>query len=166
MSFKMKNEKDMTGKLSAALNALNGAKVNVGVLEGEHQRLAAIHEYGCKIPVTPKMRAYLHSIGVHLKPSTTVIVIPERSFLRAGFDQNKDIVLEKAYRTLPDVLFGTMSEDKYLEEVGILLRDSIKEYAVDLKDPPKGQWPGRDPEKNNPLIDTGAMVNGIEFEVY
>lgn len=44
--------------------------------------LGAIHEFGATINVTKKMRAYLHHIGVHLKPETTSVVIPTRSFLR------------------------------------------------------------------------------------
>lgn len=44
--------------------------------------LGAIHEFGATINVTDKMRGYLHHIGIHLKPSTTNIVIPTRSFLR------------------------------------------------------------------------------------
>ena len=111
------------------------------------------------------MRAYFHSIGVHLKKSTTQIVIPERSFLRSGFDQNRDAVIKQAEKVLPDVLLGTLSEEKYFELVGTLLRDAIKEYAVDLQTPPKKPWPTRDPAKNNPLIETGDMVNGIEYEV-
>ena len=165
MGFKMKNKKDLTSKMIATAKVLNGTKVNVGVLSGEHQWLAAIHEYGCTIPVTDKMRAYLNHIGVHLKKSTTQIVIPERSFLRAGYDTNRDEVLDRAKKVLPDVLEGTMSEDQYFELVGILLRDRIKEYAVDLSSPPKKPWPTRDPAKNNPLIETGDMVNGIEYEV-
>ena len=165
MGYSMKTIKDLTKKMTASAESLNGAKVHVGVLAGEHQWLAAIHEYGCKIPVTPKMRAYLHHIGVHLKESTTEIIIPERSFLRAGYDQNRDDVLKAAEKVLPDVLIGTLSEDQYLELVGMTLRDAIKEYAVDLKEPPKKPWPARDPAKNNPLIETGDMVNGIEYEV-
>lgn len=165
MGFKMKNKKDLTGKMVAAAKVLDGTKVNVGVITGEHQWLAAIHEYGCTINVTPKMRAYLHSIGVHLKKSTTQIVIPERSFLRAGYDQNRDDVLKQAEKVLPDVLIGSMSEEQYFKLVGMTLRDAIKEYAVDLSSPPKKPWPTRDSSKNNPLIETGGMVNGIEYEV-
>lgn len=44
--------------------------------------LGAIHEFGCTITVTEKMRNYLHSQGVHLKKNTTTVVIPTRSFLR------------------------------------------------------------------------------------
>ena len=165
MGVKFKTEKDDFPKMTRTARVLDGTAVNVGVLTGEHQWLAAIHEYGCTIPVTEKMRAYFHSIGVHLKKSTTQIVIPERSFLRAGFDQNRDAVMKQAEKVLPDVLLGTLSEEKYFELVGTLLRDAIKEYAVDLQTPPKKPWPTRDPAKNNPLIETGDMVNGIEYEV-
>lgn len=165
MGMKMKNVKDLTAPMIATAKVLDGTKVHVGVLSGEHQWLAAIHEYGCTIPVTDKMREYLHSIGVHLRRSTTQIVIPERSFLRAGYDQNRDEVLKTAESVLPDVLAGTLSEEQYFELVGTLLRDRIKEYAIDLSSPPKKPWPTRDPAKNNPLIETGAMVNGIEYEV-
>lgn len=40
--------------------------------------LARILEYGARIKVTPKMRAYLHWRGLHLKAETTHIVIPAR----------------------------------------------------------------------------------------
>lgn len=44
--------------------------------------LGAIHEFGATINVTDKMRAFLHTIGIHLKKDTTTVVIPTRSFLR------------------------------------------------------------------------------------
>jgi phage gpG-like protein len=44
--------------------------------------LGAVHEFGCTINVTEKMRAYLHHIGIHLRKDTTSVVIPTRSFLR------------------------------------------------------------------------------------
>lgn len=167
MSVKVKHKIDRTKELFANAKSLDGVNVNVGVLAGEHQWLAGIHEYGCTIPVTPKMRAYLHHIGVHLKSSTTEIVIPERSFLRSGYDQNRDEILRKADKVLADVLEGSMSEDEFLELIGIQLREAIKEYAIDLKDPPKKEWPTRPEGFDNPLIGSSSadMVNGIEFEI-
>ena len=41
-----------------------------------------VHEFGAVIKVTPKMRGFLHFIGIHLKPSTKVIHIPPRPFMR------------------------------------------------------------------------------------
>lgn len=165
MGFKMKTKVDLTKQMEKAAKKLDGTNVNVGVLTGEHQWLAGIHEYGCTIQVTPKMRAYLHRIGVHLKKTTTQIVIPERSFLRTGYDVNRDDIMRKAERLLPDVLDGKLSAEQYFETVGIQVRDCIKDYAVELSEPPKKEWPTRDPAKTNPLVLSGDMINGIEYEV-
>ena len=62
--------------------------VEVGVF-GSRARIARVHEFGKDIEVTPKMRAYLHSIGIHLNPKTTHIHIPERSFLRTALAENE-----------------------------------------------------------------------------
>jgi phage gpG-like protein len=48
---------------------------------GRRVNIAHIHNEGWKIEVTPKMRMYLHSIGIHLKNSTRYIVIPQREFM-------------------------------------------------------------------------------------
>jgi len=40
--------------------------------------LLAIHEYGALIPVTEKMRSFLHYIGIHLSPNTKIVRIPPR----------------------------------------------------------------------------------------
>jgi len=42
------------------------------------RHLLMIQEYGVTIDVTPRMRNFLHSIGIHLKTSTTSIRIPPR----------------------------------------------------------------------------------------
>lgn len=68
--------------VSATTKAIQGRKVQVGAASSDAW-LAGIHEYGCTIPVTEKMRAYLHGQGLHLKESTTHIRIPERSFCEA-----------------------------------------------------------------------------------
>ena len=56
------------------------------VKNGENvANIAAVHEFGCMIKVTPKMRAYLHYNGLHLKKSTEYIHIPPRPFLSPIF---------------------------------------------------------------------------------
>ena len=41
-----------------------------------------VHEFGAMIKVTAKMRGFLHSIGIHLKASTSQLHIPPRPFAR------------------------------------------------------------------------------------
>ena len=71
------------------MRKLKRKKIKIGVLgnDSELQMIAAVHEYGADIPVTPKMRAWFAGNGYPLKSSTTVIKIPERSFLRTGRDR-------------------------------------------------------------------------------
>jgi len=46
--------------------------------------VAALHEReeGVRIKVTPKMRAYLHARGLHLRSETTELFIPGRPFIK------------------------------------------------------------------------------------
>lgn len=166
MGIKYRVEKDTLEPMLATAKSLDGTKVNVGYLDGgELAWLAAIHEYGCRIKVTDKMRAYLHSRGLHLKKSTTEIVIPERSFLRAGFDANHEHVLEEVEQTLPLVLDGSMSIKKYGELIGVVLSSAIKDFARDLKDPPNHPFTIKEKGSSNPLVDTGDMIGALTFEV-
>lgn len=70
--------KDLDQKYSIKVGIIGedaGAKHSgTGLTNAE---LGAIHEFGATINVTDKMRNYLH-----LKPETTTVVIPTRSFLR------------------------------------------------------------------------------------
>lgn len=165
MGIRIKTSRNDFPKVEKQANVLSNKKVIVGCLTGEHAWLASIHEYGCKIPVTDKMRAFLHHRGIHLKASTTVITIPERSFIRAGHDEYAKDVLKSAERILPDVLAGTMGEDEFCRMVGEMLASKIKKYAIDLKDPPNSGWTTDWKGSSNPLVDTGSLVGSISYEV-
>ena len=163
MGVKHIKKKDYLKQAKKQLDILDGTGVEVGVLQGEHAWLAGIHEYGCIINVTPKMRAFFHYMGVHLKKSTTQIVIPERSFIRAGYDENRDEVLKKAGRLLADVASGRMSAKDCYEAVGVELASKIKDYAIELQSPPNSGLTVGMKGSSNPLVDTGAMIGGITW---
>lgn len=74
------NHGDLVGSIT--YQVIDSENVFIGVKKGKEINIAAVHEYGCTIKVTPKMRAYLHYQGVHLKASTQMIYIPARPFLR------------------------------------------------------------------------------------
>jgi len=151
-------------EMQARIEHINGKVIRVGVL-GEQAWLAAIHEYGCHIRITPKMRAWLHRNGLHVKDSTTEIVIPERSFLRSGFNECYPKAVDKAERILPLVLDGRMSEEQLFEVIGTLVRDGIKDYAVELNSPPNHSFTVDRKGSSNPLVDTGDLIGSIEFKV-
>lgn len=166
MGVKVRTKKNNLSQMEKEFNSLNGKKVQVGVLGGgEHAWLAGIHEYGCTIEVTDKMRSWLAAHGLYLKKSTTAIHIPERSFLRTGYDTNIDDVLKRVDRLLPLVGKG-MSADDFCITIGLLLSDRIKDYAEELSAPPKHPFTLKlHPNKTNPLVDTGGMINAITYRV-
>ncbi|MBR5823731.1 MAG: hypothetical protein IKY67_06280 [Paludibacteraceae bacterium] len=166
MAVKYKTVKNDFPKMEQSLNMLDDRKVNVGHLDGGEQAwLAAIHEYGCNIKVTDKMRAWLHRNGLHIKNTTTEIIIPERSFLRSGFDTYHEKVIKLNEAAFAECLANGDVEE-YLQSVGETLVSKIKDYAVDLKEPPKHPFTlQRDPSKTNPLINSGDMIGALTYEV-
>lgn len=164
MGVKWSTKKNKFPEMERAVAELNGRRVNVGA-SGEQSWLASIHEYGCKIKVTDKMRAYLHSQGLHLKADTEYITIPERAFLRNGFDTNKDSVMKDAEQILPSVLDGSLATDEFLKMIGLILSSDIKDYARQLDSPPLHPFTVKQKGSTNPLIDTGDMIESITYEV-
>lgn len=164
MSVRYITKKDDLTKIATKLEGLKGRKVQVGVLQGDHAWLAGIHEYGCDIPVTPKMRAFLHSQGLHLKESTTHIHIPERSFLRSGHDKNVDKVMKQTERALSQVVAGKMDIDTLLDLYGEQMATAIKTYARDLSRPANHPFTTERKGSSNPLVDSGSMIEGITWK--
>jgi hypothetical protein len=164
MSIKWSKKTDKLPNLQASLKRLDGKAVTVGA-RGEQAWLGGIHEYGCRITITPKMRAWLHANGLHVKDTTTHITIPERSFLRNGFDEGKDKVIKDTEKLLALVVDGKIDGDKVLEQCGAWLRDSIKDYMVNLNNPSLHPFTVERKHSSNPLIDTGSLLNSIEYEV-
>lgn len=166
MGVKWKTKKNDFPKLEATLEQIDGKKVSVGVLGGGEQAwLAGIHEYGCKIKVTDKMRKYLAATGLHLKATTTHITIPERAFLRNGYDENKDEFIEVAEGLLGDVIGGTMTADMLFKTVGLFMKSRIQDYATELDSPPNHPYTLKNKGSSNPLVDTGDMIGAIEYKV-
>lgn len=163
MGSSYRTKKDNLSKMIKQLELIDGTSVEVGVIKGEHKWLASIHEYGLDIPVTDKMRRYLAAQGLHLKKSTTHIHIPERSFLRAGYDMHRDDVLKKANILLAEVAAGNMTADTVYKEVGLELSSKIKDYARDLREPPNHPFTLDQKGTSNPLVESGNMIEGITW---
>lgn len=164
MAVKWTTKKNRLPEIEKSAIGMKNKKVKIGAMKGAHQWLAGIHEYGCNIPVTPKMRAYLHAQGLHLKDSTTVIKIPERAFLRNGHDENAERIITQTERMISMVVSGKKSVDDMLNECGRQFATAIKEYM--------GQTEANHPftieqkGSSTPLTgSTGALVESIDWEV-
>lgn len=164
MGVKWKTKIDKLPQIEKSLKSLNSKKVKIGALQGSHAWLAGIHEYGCKIKVTPKMRAFLHYQGLHLKETTTEIVIPERSFLRTGHDENADRVMKQTERAICQVIDGKMSVDTMLDLCGEQFATAIKKRIRDVSSPPNHPYTIEQKGSSNPLVDTSNLIEAISWE--
>lgn len=144
--------------------SINGKKVIIGPTGTRNRNLAKIHEYGVTINVTDKMRGYLASQGLHLKKSTTTIHIPERSFIRNGWDSNANEILNRIEGLVADVVHGK-SVSHLTDGTGDLVVRALKEYAKDLDSPSLHPFTIERKGSTDPLIDSGGMVGSIDYEV-
>lgn len=97
---------DLVGSIT--YQVVDADNVFIGVKKGKEVSIAAVHEFGCTIGVTPKMRAYLHYQDIHLRASTQYIHIPPRPFLRPVLlgDDFKNKVAEIYIQAIERVFSG------------------------------------------------------------
>lgn len=94
------------------------------------------------------------------------ITIPERSFLRTGFDENINEITNKIESMLNDVLDLNVNPDIFLDAIGMEFAGLIQKHMKKLTSPPKSKITlGVSPGKTNPLQDTGRLIGSIRHEV-
>ncbi|MBG9653727.1 hypothetical protein [Cytobacillus firmus] len=150
----------------ADLSRAKAKKAKVGYIQNSQMAMiAGVHEFGARIQVTEKMRRYLASQGLHLKKSTTHIVIPERSFLRTGTDENIAAIENKAQELITDVIEGNVSPELFFQMLGLELKGKIQEYAIDLNNPINHPFTVEMKGSSNPLVDSGGLISSMEVDV-
>lgn len=167
------NDNNKIPQAIARLGEIDTKHVDVGYFGAHYSGgkitntgLAAVHEYGANITVTPKQRAYLAAaLGVYLKASTKHIRIPERSFLRTGSQQAIPAVMAKAKQFVPLAIAGNVDVDLLYEMLGLEMKGKVQEYAIDLRTPPNSSLTIALKGSSNPLVDTGGMIAAMEVRV-
>lgn len=145
---------------------LKRKEIKVGVHgQGEISMIANVHEYGTTIRVTPKMRGWFSAQGYPLKKSTTEIVIPERSFIRSGFDENVDDVFNKMRDLFPQVLELNLNANVFADMVGLEMAGKIQDKIQSLRSPANSQMTKDRKGSSNPLIDSGRLLGAIDRRV-
>lgn len=197
MGVRVRTTVDLTKKMEKACRELNGKKIQVGVIEGEHQWLAGIHEYGCTVtakrsqyltvPLVPEAKGRkardFEGLFVYRAKSgnkflarkkgkglecvywlTRSVKIPERAFLRNGYEMCKDGVLTKAEMMAGAVIGGKMQPSTLYKSIGQTLSTKIKAHArtAFAKNSPVTTAAK---QKSTPLSDTGAMLGGLTWQV-
>jgi len=159
---------NLLGDMADSLRSLGGKSIKVGVFGSDDSELvtiAAVHEFGAEIPVTPKMRGWFAANGYPLKKDTTVITIPERSWLRSGYDEHIDDIAEKMKNLLPKVLEGNVNPTIFMNMIGLEFAGLIQKKMKDLRDPANSAMTAERKKSDNPLIDTGRLIGSIRHEV-
>lgn len=149
------------------LNYLATHKVHIGVFADTEREggapmlvIAAANEFGAKIP---KRQARFEDLDDE-NPEGWVI-IPERSYLRAWFDENVDVLQATMERLIGQVVEGKISGRAALETIGGYVVTHVQAYMVDLKTPPNAPSTIRRKGSSNPLIDTGQLKDSITWRV-
>lgn len=162
-------DKSRVGDVLKRLSELSSYSVRVGILSkkgGEILMIANVNEYGCNIPVTDKMRSFFrYNFGIYLKSGTTSINIPERSFVRASYDYNKS-----SFYKFDDYFFavldGKLDVMDFYKIVGTACVSMIKDFIIKGVNPEDSSLTLKlKAPKTKPLVDTGRLVNSIDFEV-
>lgn len=100
-----------------------------------------------------------------LLPSVT---IPERSFIRAGYDHNKNKLAEIVQQEIAEIYQGRQTARKAAEWIGGKAVELIQEYMTDASHfTPKGDIQrARAPSyADSPLMVTGRLRNSITYKV-
>lgn len=166
MKVTIKDE-DNTKQLLKTLQSIGKSTIDIGIIGGDSDiaKIAAVHEFGCDIQVTDKMRGWFGANGYPLKKSTTVIHIPERSFLRSGYDENVDKIAGKVMDFLPAVLENDVDPKTFMDAIGLEFAGLIQKKIRSLKSPANSSMTTERKGSSNPLVDSGRLVGAIEHEV-
>lgn len=161
-------DKNRIPDILKVLEELERFQVEIGIFGEDDSHLlmiARVHEFGCRITVTPKMRAWFAYQGYPLRADTTEIVIPERSYMRSTLDEITG-ALEKLIETLilQVVALKTTPRQMY-EIIGEWVVSRIQEKIVTLRVPALHPMTIERKRSTNPLIDIGRMRQSIIWRV-
>ncbi len=170
-------KKNRIPELIKAFQALGRYKLEIGIIgEDAHKPhsddspitilgIATVHEFGVQIEVSDKMRAFLHYQGLHLHPSTTHINIPERSYMRSGWDKHFDEIEQQLIMLIDGLLLGNVEPKVVFESIGRVVVTYLQEYLTDIGKPPNHPFTVARKKSSNPLVDTGRLKDAITWRV-
>lgn len=95
----------------------------------------------------------------------TSVTIPERSFIRGGYDTNQAKIADKANRLLKQVILGQLDLDSFYTFMGEYIVSELRNYMTNLTGPPNSFATKGSKRGSNPLIDTGRLRDAITWLV-
>lgn len=93
--------------------------------------------------------------------------IPERSFVRSTFDEQREELVELGKELIAKVFEGKIDVNKALNMLGAKLATEIKKKITlgDGVPPPNAEATIAAKGSSRPLVDTGRMVNAITWAI-
>jgi hypothetical protein len=93
------------------------------------------------------------------------VTIPERSFIRAGYDNGKNLLAKACENAVRRVILGELTADQAAHNVGIAAVNMIKRYMRTVQPAKSAITLASAPGKTSPLMQSGRLRNSITFEV-
>lgn len=94
------------------------------------------------------------------------VKIPERSFIRGSYDENKHNIFKRNRRELNALLGFQIDRNQYFDKMGEYMVGLTKKYMTDLKNPANsGITLSAKSPKSNPLINSGRLRNSVVWKV-
>jgi hypothetical protein len=154
-------------KLQSILEQLKSKRIEIGIFNDNPYVLmySTVNEFGMNINITPKMRAWLHANGLHVKDSTTAIHIPERSFIRKTANEKEDEMSILLETNLNLLLTFKIDINTFFNELGQKLVDITKQTVQDTYSPPNHPFSLSRKNGTHPLIDTGKLLESISYKI-
>lgn len=155
-------------KLIETLRELRSMDVEIGIFGDDDSHLliiARVHEFGANIEVTEKMRKWFAWQGYPMRRDTTHVKIPERSYLRSGFDESEKALERYVNKLLASVMDFSITPMDFHERIGVWLVSKIQNKLRAIKNPPNTQMTIDRKGSSNPLIDDGRLIQSITYRV-
>lgn len=97
---------------------------------------------------------------------TEKVVIPERSFIRGGFDKKQFDIRKFVEKNIDMLIHQDININQFYNRVGQKLTQIAQKYLTDLRNPANSPitLAGKSP-KSNPLINSGRLRESITWKV-
>lgn len=180
------NTKVKYGKIENIIKALSddfSVKVGLVKSKGSDEEisdnldiagLGAVHEFGAKIPVTDKMRAFFRwKFKINLKKSTTHIIIPARSFITMPVSKTSKLKskIKSQIGDADDVLYY-IEKTGDIESIAIIVGASAQDVILEAFETGGwGEWQAdssltiANKGSAMPLVDKGNLKRRIGYEI-
>lgn len=97
-----------------------------------------------------------------LVPSVT---IPERSFIRAGYDNNRDKLAEACQKAMTRVIMDGITVEQAADYIGAAAVSLVKRYMRTIMPKKSRITLASSPGKSTTLVQSGRLQNAITYEV-